>query len=496
MIALHSNAKVGKAQKRTSGGREYYVLPTVAIVEGVLNEVLVPAKTIEKFYESWNGRPVPIGHPKLNGEFVTANRHDIADLVVAGAFWNVNYKAGKLSGEIWVDIERAKGLKDGPRLLERIESDKPIEVSTAYWMEAFEEAGDWNGKPYQMVAESLGADHLALLLDETGACSLDDGCGALRTNQIYGESDVLLAFQVYEGQVDLDYELPTDAELTPPGDHHITLAYLGPLENLGISEQDLAKLVGDFARYNVGVVARTNGIGRFYGEEQDAVWVGVSSPPLMDFRANLCNFIRSIIPYSDSYGFTPHITLAYVDRDAEVSITPKEPVDLAFNLLTLKVGNTVYSFSLQGYVEEVKVEMAMSANCNCKEQKMTESTKDPVVNEETIEVPQPQAIEVEGLAEAQAFIAELKTLGDPQEFLSAIRSLKTNADEQRGEVIAEIVANKASAFGETDLQEMTTDQLVKLAQSLRTPNYAGRGAFRSNGDESEWEVYEPKKEAK
>lgn len=127
---------------------------------------------------------------------------------------------------------------------------------------------------------------------------------------------------------------------------------------------------------------------------------------------------------------------------------------------------------------------------------MTESTKDPVVNEETIEVPQPQAIEVEGLAEAQAFIAELKTLGDPQEFLSAIRSLKTNADEQRGEVIAEIVANKASAFGETDLQEMTTDQLVKLAQSLRTPNYAGRGAFRSNGDESEWEVYEPKKEAK
>jgi len=60
-------------------GREYVVVPVVALVEGVIHPVnsaapeLVLAEEFAKAPNGWNGRPVLWNHPRLNGRRVSAN---------------------------------------------------------------------------------------------------------------------------------------------------------------------------------------------------------------------------------------------------------------------------------------------------------------------------------------------------------------------------------------------------------------------------------------
>ena len=66
--------RVGTFQKRS-----HLVVPVVALVEGVLHPAntaqpeFVPANVIAQAPQGWNGRPVVVGHPQINNEFVSAN---------------------------------------------------------------------------------------------------------------------------------------------------------------------------------------------------------------------------------------------------------------------------------------------------------------------------------------------------------------------------------------------------------------------------------------
>lgn len=59
-----------------------------------------------------------------------------------------------------------------------------LEVSTGYWHDGRQQAGSVNGERYKEVQRSLLPDHLAILPNERGACSVKDGCGTPRTNQL------------------------------------------------------------------------------------------------------------------------------------------------------------------------------------------------------------------------------------------------------------------------------------------------------------------------
>lgn len=71
-------------ERQTLEGVDYLVVPTILIVEGVHNNVYYPASELEKFPDSWNGRPVVINHPDLNGQAVTANSPDIVERQTVG----------------------------------------------------------------------------------------------------------------------------------------------------------------------------------------------------------------------------------------------------------------------------------------------------------------------------------------------------------------------------------------------------------------------------
>jgi hypothetical protein len=86
-----------------------------------------------------------------------------------------------LRGEAWLDIDRTRAVD--PRVLADIEAGRDVEVSTGLTLdeETAPDGAVHNGKggptPYRATARNFRPDHLAILPDSVGACSLKDGCG-------------------------------------------------------------------------------------------------------------------------------------------------------------------------------------------------------------------------------------------------------------------------------------------------------------------------------
>jgi hypothetical protein len=179
-------ANVVDRVRRTSWeGKDWLVVPTIMIKEGVLNGELVPADELEKFPAAWNGRPFVIEHPKDGNAAVSANDPRMMEQYRAGYIFGTEYRENDQSvpAEIWLDVKRTEKIKSGPELMRRILDGKPVEVSTGYFRDLEKRSGDWHGQAYDGIARNLRPDHLAALLDSQGACSWEDGCGCPRVNE-------------------------------------------------------------------------------------------------------------------------------------------------------------------------------------------------------------------------------------------------------------------------------------------------------------------------
>jgi hypothetical protein len=149
-------------------------------VAGVLNGALVPAEELAKFPDGWNGRPIPVYHPTKNGQNISANWPDVLERCV-GQVFNTQFDTDRLRAEFWLDEQRMDNLGMAP-LLGEIQAGKMFEVSTGYYCDSVAVVGEFNGKPYIARHANLRPDHVALLPDQIGACSIADGCGAPRVN--------------------------------------------------------------------------------------------------------------------------------------------------------------------------------------------------------------------------------------------------------------------------------------------------------------------------
>ena len=160
-------------------GTDWIVVNGVPLVEGVLNGRLVTASEFGLFAQDWNGAPIVIRHPKQNGG---SARVPSPDVTVVGRFYNasVDKKSNRLVGEFWMSKDSLLSDPEGEVLLNKIKANQPIEVSTGYFSASAKEPGKWKDKPYQLVDRNIHADHIALLPDEEGACSISDGCGLNR----------------------------------------------------------------------------------------------------------------------------------------------------------------------------------------------------------------------------------------------------------------------------------------------------------------------------
>lgn len=173
-------------------GKKHLVVPVVMMVEGVHSGSQGPVfhsiDQLGRFPESWNGIPVSIKHPVIDGKNVSANSPNIIDSVVVGRVYNTFVDGNKLKGEAWLDAVRLKQVS--PATAAYLDKKQPIEVSLGMFSDNINEGGEWNGETYVAEANNHRPDHLALLPGGRGACSWEDGCG-IRTNEEYKEENIM-----------------------------------------------------------------------------------------------------------------------------------------------------------------------------------------------------------------------------------------------------------------------------------------------------------------
>ena len=137
----------------------------------------------------------------------------------------------------------------------------------------------------------------------------------------------------------------------PPGEMHITLAYLGKADNLAGHRDSLLNAVQAFAAAHQPIGGVVNGGGSFARNEetgQVATWAYFDSIVLPAFRQALVEAIQKAgVPYDPTYGFIPHITLAYTTPESRPLINPPA-LELAFSDINIHWGDEVLAFSLTG----------------------------------------------------------------------------------------------------------------------------------------------------
>lgn len=177
-------SSAGGTRRETLHGRDYIVAPMAMLTEGVHNgsggPLYYPEKECRAAAQSWNMRPVVVYHPEINGQGVSACDPDILEKQQVGMVMNTVWD-GKLRAEAWLEEGRL-GTVDN-RILDALEQNKMMEVSTGLFTDNEPEAGTYGTEVYTHIARNHRPDHLAILPDRVGACSIADGAGLLQLNE-------------------------------------------------------------------------------------------------------------------------------------------------------------------------------------------------------------------------------------------------------------------------------------------------------------------------
>ncbi len=129
---------------------------------------------------------------------------------------------------------------------------------------------------------------------------------------------------------------------------HVTLAYLGK----GIPEDEVARTVRAVKRVAAGwqqLQAKVGGLGRFSLEPKDAFYASVDGGDVTEFRAQVVSELHRMgIGFDRTHGFTPHVTLAWLDKDAWNPINRLDPVAVTFGSVFVAAGHERVEIPLGG----------------------------------------------------------------------------------------------------------------------------------------------------
>lgn len=172
---------VGNGRRDTMEGKKYWVFPVVILVEGVHNgssgAVLYKRQDMAKYCPAWNYKPVVVYHPQnKKGGYISANHPEVLTKSKIGVILNNRMVGPEQHAEAWLEEARVYAVNNSS-LTKAIQRGLRVEVSTGLIATFVEKEGTWNGEEYKMVAKEYRPDHLAVLPDQVGACSLKDGCG-------------------------------------------------------------------------------------------------------------------------------------------------------------------------------------------------------------------------------------------------------------------------------------------------------------------------------
>jgi 2'-5' RNA ligase len=146
----------------------------------------------------------------------------------------------------------------------------------------------------------------------------------------------------------------------PASELHITLAYLGDTEE---SPEDgllrphtapkrIQNAIASIANDCSPLDGTVGGVGRFSppsDTDPTPVIALVDVPGLVEIRTRFANWIRQCGYFiADDHGYTPHITLAYIDKDTPMPVETVPPLLLNLDTVWLCIGDERIPFKLGG----------------------------------------------------------------------------------------------------------------------------------------------------
>lgn len=187
-IVFNLEAQAPAIRHETLKGRKHVVVPGVMITEGVHTgsdgPVFYSAEKTAQMSQAWNHKPLVVYHPtNSEGQNISSSDKVVIDTQEIGRVLNTQWLQadGSLPArqgfEAWIDEEHANTVDK--RILENVMAGKKVEVSTGLFIETDGKPGVFNGVSYNKEAIVQKPDHLAILPDMEGACSIAKGAGLL-----------------------------------------------------------------------------------------------------------------------------------------------------------------------------------------------------------------------------------------------------------------------------------------------------------------------------
>ena len=179
-------------------GSTYTIRDVVGAVDDiVMNSRLYPADQLKAAAATLEGKPAPAGHPKNSaGQAISAlNGEALASAWIGSYVRNARHEAGRTIADVVVNEAQARAHPDGAKLIERLDAAiagnnaEPIHVSTGLMMDPIIANGESRGKKYSSIVTNIRYDHLAILLNEQGAATPDQGVGMFLNSA--GESELV-----------------------------------------------------------------------------------------------------------------------------------------------------------------------------------------------------------------------------------------------------------------------------------------------------------------
>jgi len=176
-VNIRTTANLASIRKERRNGRDKIIVPSATLPDGiVMNGISYPAEEIEKGFMSLNNTYAPLGHPTVNGMFVSASDPEGINIGWIGAHnENVRRENGRVLLDKVIDVARANESVGGRSVLEAIEKGTPIHTSTGLFCDLEASTDD----AYEFIARNMAFDHDAILLGEDGAATPEQGVGMM-----------------------------------------------------------------------------------------------------------------------------------------------------------------------------------------------------------------------------------------------------------------------------------------------------------------------------
>ncbi len=186
---------LGEIRYSTYQSEEHIIIPVVSQVgDSIVAAVngpgpeFIPGSVLSLYPEQRNGRPIVMGHPQINNEYVFANSStEVLESYCYGIWMNNYYDEDnkRIKGELWLSKSKAEKLPSDLSpyaldVIDRVSNGKTIEVSEGNWVISEKIDGTYNGQSYVGIWRLALTDHIATLKsNEKGACGVSShGCGA------------------------------------------------------------------------------------------------------------------------------------------------------------------------------------------------------------------------------------------------------------------------------------------------------------------------------